>query len=98
MSENSGQFIHANSIKIERNEGKPAPMKRRLKREGGPIEGTPIVKKKKKNAKGVKFGGKKPHQVARRNERERRRVQQVNTGYEMLASTVSFDGENMQFY
>uniref|UniRef100_A0A914KIQ1 BHLH domain-containing protein n=1 Tax=Meloidogyne incognita TaxID=6306 RepID=A0A914KIQ1_MELIC len=51
-----------------------------------------ISKRKRKNPNliiGIKFGGKKPHQVARRNERERKRVQQVNDGYEKLANTLN---------
>ncbi|CAK5036994.1 unnamed protein product [Meloidogyne enterolobii] len=51
-----------------------------------------ISKRKRNNPNliiGIKFGGKKPHQVARRNERERKRVQQVNDGYEKLANTLN---------
>ena len=33
--------------------------------------------------------GKSEHQVHRRNERERRRVQQINTGYTVLARSVA---------
>ncbi|KAF7638298.1 BHLH domain-containing protein, partial [Meloidogyne graminicola] len=51
-----------------------------------------ISKKQKINNNsniGIKFGGKKPHQVARRNERERKRVQEVNNGYEKLANVLN---------
>ncbi|KAL3089232.1 hypothetical protein niasHT_021176 [Heterodera trifolii] len=45
--------------------------------------------KQRSRGTGVKFGGKKPHQVARRNERERKRVQQMNSEFETLASKLS---------
>lgn len=53
---------------------------------------------KKENFSGLKLyhlQGKTQHQVQRRNERERRRVQQVNKGYEDLAQRVCIFKKNI---
>uniref|UniRef100_A0A914H3Y2 BHLH domain-containing protein n=1 Tax=Globodera rostochiensis TaxID=31243 RepID=A0A914H3Y2_GLORO len=47
------------------------------------------IRQRGRGGAGLKFGGKKPHQVARRNERERKRVEGINNGFETLASKLS---------
>uniref|UniRef100_A0A1I8BYZ1 BHLH domain-containing protein n=1 Tax=Meloidogyne hapla TaxID=6305 RepID=A0A1I8BYZ1_MELHA len=87
LNNNSNNF-YLNNTKINLNS------KQQKLNKNGKEKQKNILSKRKRNNKnnlnvGIKFGGKKPHQVARRNERERKRVQQVNDGYEKLANTLN---------